>query len=231
MDPGLDAADILRQMTQKYARCHSYQDEGIVRSAGGDMRFKTYFIRPDRFRLEWQPGVMGVTNSFLFHALWSNADGICDYSFGRTRNLDTLQRAISINAGVSCGASTIVPRFLIPFADRISYSHLAKVRMVPDETNGACFSIVGWWRKEDDTQLWIDRKTFALKRMKTGIGDMVEGPNRFALEMLGKTNPQLKGVTDEVLKKRCRDDAVYTEIAFNEVIPAGVFHAGSQSTF
>src|SRR5436309_3249582 len=65
----LSAAEILQRMAQTYAACNSYQDSGSVvtvfRSRGGERTttrpITTAFVRPDRFRFEFQDSLDGQT--------------------------------------------------------------------------------------------------------------------------------------------------------------------------
>src|ERR1700733_4720790 len=187
-DRRMDAIEIIEQMHQKYAKCSSYQDSGIVRlpllSFGAEIRFKTFFIRPNKFRLDWQQYKAGIANSS--GSIWTDGNRVNVRSPKGEEEKDTLRQAIVMSEEVTAGTSTAVPTLLIPFADKYVLTDLKKVYRVSDDTTPACFCIRGWSKQDDDTQLWIDRETFVLKRMRVGVGQKTKQPFEFMLNLMAR---------------------------------------------
>jgi len=102
---------IIERMKEIYSECRSYQDEGSVitksEKSGSQslnpVTFKTYFVRPDKFRFEWKtrlfPGGL-----MLFNVIWSDGEATHTYwESGKLDKMDSLQSGIMANAGVTRG--------------------------------------------------------------------------------------------------------------------------------
>jgi hypothetical protein len=226
----MDAIDILEQMHQKYAACSSYQDKGIVRlpllAFGAELSFKTYFLRPNKFRLEWQQSKAGIIHSS--GSIWTDGNTVYANLAKGKEEQESLRRAIAVASEVSAGTSTAVPTLLIPFGDKYVLTDLKKAYLVADDTSPACFCIRGWSEQEDDTQLWIDKQTFTLKRMRAGIGQKASQPFNFVLGLLGRrygSPVNLTNLFDITMQQQCREDRVYEDVTFDGTIAEDTFSA------
>jgi hypothetical protein len=227
-DLPMDATDIMQEMHQKYAECSSYQDSGFVRlpllSFGAELRFKTYFVRPNKFRLDWQHYKGTVNNSS--GSIWTDGDRVYARLAKGKEEKESLRQAIANSAELSAGTSTAVPTLLIPFADKYVLTDLKKVCLVSDDTNPACFCIRGWSQQDDDTQLWIDKETLVLKRMRAGIGQKTKQPFDFIVNLLARSYGvpvDLASIIDTTMQQHCREDRVYEDITFDQAIAEDVF--------
>jgi len=194
---GPRAQTILERMTATYATALSYQDSGVVRLVPGDpliadrkersfqsvslqsdtlISFKTYYLRPNRFRFEWKSSTPAVARESV---IWF--DGKRAYSWMPSDSGDeTFELTSSLNLGVhldqalssSLGSVYFVPTLLLqklivfPFADTLSIAR--KVSIVREEVVGreVCYVIkaelsgVPWL-------LWVGKKSFLLRKTRT----------------------------------------------------------------
>ncbi len=114
---------ILSRVSQVYATCRTYADEGRVKSQVGPARgefekpepdnpFATAFVRPGRFRLDYRHnnGAAAARRSVI----WTRKDGARSWwdLDGRVQKPESLEFALGAFAGVTSGVSTEIPGLL-----------------------------------------------------------------------------------------------------------------------
>jgi outer membrane lipoprotein-sorting protein len=190
---------ILKEMVAGYARFSSYQDTGIVQTLPGEsllavgptlphftnvsagnntlVSFKTYYVRPRKFRFEWKSSLMPASREAV---VWS--DGKKDYSWipdGSSKNASftlyagaNLRFYVNEAQGLSSGAIFFVPSLLmkdldyVPFGELIS--SMTDLSLVKDEQIGGemCHVVSG---KIGGTPwvLWVGKNSHLLRKTRT----------------------------------------------------------------
>ena len=171
----LSARQILDRVAKAYATCETYRDSGevsitFIEVTGDrvDVRpFTTAFVRPHRFRYEYQAKHAGeVISRYL---IWRNRDEIkswWDITPG-VKKPESLALALGAAVGGSGGSSNTVPALLMPkdvggfrLTDLPLFKRLDDGKL--DETD--CFRLEGVFGKSPRT-LWIDKKTSLILRI------------------------------------------------------------------
>ena len=171
----LSAKEILDRVVKTYANCETYRDSGEVSitfimktEKRIDIRpFTTAFIRPDRFRYQYQAS--NPANKVSRYLIWRKGEEVrswWDITPG-VQKPQTLGFAMGAAAGVSGGSSVTVPGLLIP--KEVGGSRLlvlTELKRGDDETlNGTdCYRVEGISFKTPLTLL-IEKKTFLLRRL------------------------------------------------------------------
>lgn len=180
---GLTAQRILDKMADTYATCKTYRDSGVVTNDFGprpgslatyprhvDVKpFRTAFVRPDRFRFEYDD-----TTPEKPYIIWAKAGDVRTWWYVRpgVQTPPSLGDAIAGATGVSSGSAHITPTLLLP--DRIGgrrLTALTDLKRLPDEAldKTACYKLEGKFVNRPTT-LWLDKATFLLVRMVQDTG-------------------------------------------------------------
>jgi hypothetical protein len=126
MTPELSAADLLQRTASIYANCSSYQATGAVTTVfvtgkwpwdrrTTKKRFKTAFVRPDRFYFEYREVGVGPESEWRGGVIWAKNSEQKNWSTQRfiSAGCESISDAVGTFAGVSDGASPFIPRMLI----------------------------------------------------------------------------------------------------------------------
>lgn len=175
----LTATQILGRMATVYAQCKSYRDSGVLKTVFIDdtgkrideRRFTTAFIRPHRFRFEYEL-IRPAQQSRYRYIIWSNGRDVRTwwYVVQEIRQAESLGSALTAAAGVSGGLTMNIPALLLPDAVGIRFKRdlvkLSDSERVEDGKLGKvdCFRVQGNYL-DDRTVLWIDKATFLLHRI------------------------------------------------------------------
>lgn len=173
----LTAQEILLCKAKAYATCESYSDLGVVKTVffqtdrnwNTTKPFATAFVRPNRFRYQYE--VKDSEGEPSVYIIWANGNEVQTWwdvrpGVEKKRNLGS---AVAGATGVSGCSTHNVPALLLP--DRIDgrkLSELSDAKRVEDEKIDGfdCFRIRG--KEGDDvTILWIDKRTYLLRRIKS----------------------------------------------------------------
>jgi len=239
----MEAADIIDRFAKLYAACSTYHDVGVVNtegdSAGNVVKFKTYFARPSKFRFQWTSHhpAFGAERSQTFNIVWS--DGIRSRSYYRgddpeavEEEEESLELAIAGATGVSSGAAVNVPALLLVDirADCRSLLELTDLVLVrEEEIHGHwCYVVEGGYEiGRRDTELWIDKESFSLRRIsersEISVSQLQE--NDAELERMHREH----GIALEyklpppTKPMKYTDITDYTEVVFDESISDDVF--------
>jgi hypothetical protein len=179
-EPKVDsgAGKILDRVAQAYAGCRTYRDTGVVRTVfikgeqrrTTERRFRTAFVRPDRFRFEFsertccedQGRYIISMNGPEILTWWEIKPGV--------EKPPSLVEALGAAAGVSAGSSRSIPGLLLP--DELRGGRLTAMKdtaLLPDaDLDGVrCLRVEGGWGK-DRLILWIDSDTYLVRRIDLG---------------------------------------------------------------
>lgn len=168
--------EVLSRLAEKYAKCRSYSDSGVVefddvRGNREQLRFRTEFVRPDYFRFEWQDYGPNRGKSESFSTVWSNGDThfvLFDWKNMELVSQQSLQLAIAAATGCSAGAAHVVPALLLNEL-RIDCKHLLQLtdlEMTQEDLGDNHFYVLkGSLFRKDDHILWVMASDFSLRRV------------------------------------------------------------------
>lgn len=194
---GPNARTVLQRMIATYASASSYQDSGIVRMVPNDpmivgierpllqnvalqsdtlISFKTYYLRPNRFRFEWKNSSQGVTRESV---VWSNGkrayrwmpseSGNGTFAFASSLDLGFhLDRALSSSLGSVFFVPTLLMKdvAVFPFADMLSIAKQMSIVREELVDGEMCYVIkadlsgVPW-------VLWVGERSYLLRKTRT----------------------------------------------------------------
>ena len=188
------ANEILAKVSSVYAGCRTYSDEGIANievkgAANMETRgmpsrhsyFRTWFIRPDRFRFQMWPNADKPGGSGIPWFVWKNGDLIGGQGIPNSSAVPNLRvdSALYRIAATSAGSSTTVPELLLPdtFRGIQLFSLIVDAKVAGEENiNGRqSFRIEGTWAGFP-ISLWIDKGQYLILKVyrKVTVGDREE---------------------------------------------------------
>ena len=109
----MDCAAILKLSRERYLRCESYEDTGVVEGFGTSesrMEFNTRFVRGENLSIEWRR-----TGESEASRIWSDGTGTwSSYSFRHSlvQKVTNLTCELDATAGVSSGLTCVIPPLL-----------------------------------------------------------------------------------------------------------------------
>lgn len=187
----LTAEQIVELATRVYAQCDSYRDSGVAattytsddRQWTGEKPFTTVFIRPSRFRFEYQD--MSAGDPPPSSIIWADGNDVRTWSDvdPGVNILATVSMAIAGAAGVSQGTSHRIPSMLRPepsaskSALELNYARRIKDG---DADEFECFRIRGQSIRtpktlgsgdtgivlhENSSTIWIDKHSYLVRRV------------------------------------------------------------------
>jgi hypothetical protein len=172
----LSAQQIIDRMSSVYATCHSYVDEGEVKTIFLQQNsrrtvskpFATAFVRPSDFRFEFKD--RRGEDEWNSYIVWKGAESVKTWWSIRPgiESPKNLSLALAGAAGVSSGAATTVPTLLMPemvMGNRIK--SLTALKLISEEeVNGRnSYKIEGTDSRERVVTLWVDRETLLLVKI------------------------------------------------------------------
>ncbi len=178
-EPELDnltAKELLSRMVAQYADCSTYYDSGMVRTVffqdNGERvvekPFSTAFVRPDRFRFEYEAAMHGKVHHYIIWREGAEIRTWWDLDPG-IKTPTSFSLALAGATGVSGGSAHTVPRMLVSKdTSGATLSYLGDPQRLEDEACGEeqCFRIQGMYVNTPMT-LWLDHATFLLRRIDT----------------------------------------------------------------
>ncbi|MHC4540369.1 MAG: redoxin family protein [Planctomycetota bacterium] len=168
--------ELLDKMVHAYSSCKSYKDEGVVATVffrdGGKRTtkrpFTTAFVRPDRFRFEFQR--RRREKEWNRYIVWRDGDSVRTWWPVRPgiEDKESLARAIAGATGVSGSSAHTIPRLLLP--NDVTGGSLATLRdleLLDDEdVDGVlCFKIQGKYAGDRMRTLWVDKSSFLVRKI------------------------------------------------------------------
>jgi len=173
----LTGEQIVRKMTTAYATAKSYEDVGLVQDipSGGSTpepvnSFKTYFVRPGKFRFEWED----VFPAGERNILWSEGKGVFAYwSWAGLEKQESLEMAIAGATGVSRGAAHTVPTLLMKEIGGFRLNELQRLALVREERfeDTDCYVVRGFHPFGFPIDIWIAKSDFLIRRERETNND------------------------------------------------------------
>ncbi|UCG32133.1 MAG: DUF2092 domain-containing protein, partial [Phycisphaerales bacterium] len=165
-----------------------------------ELHFTTAFVRPDRFRFEYQDeNPMGKPTRYI---VWASGDEVQTWWTveNEIKNQPSLSLALAGATGVSAGSAHTVPRLLLPDdVDGWCTTKLIDVKLIGEGKVGEneCYRIEGKHpRVSRPRTLWIGREDYILRRI-----DEQKDIQDFRSETTTTYEPVINAeVTDEMLK-------------------------------
>jgi hypothetical protein len=177
--------NILERVVETYASFHSYSDTGTVDSVdspGVPIEFQTDFKRPLYFRfnwLSWHPK-FGKTRPAKETTIWSDGKQFITSFHGEFEAAERFSLLVAGATGISKGAVHIILNILSPESLGLDspWHEMIDVRRLDDQaldlpagssSNGSvrdCYCIRGTSRAADDTDVWVEKDTFIVRRIK-----------------------------------------------------------------
>lgn len=172
----LSAQHILARTATVYAHCTSYRDTGVVtivyqESIGRrteERPFKTAFVRPDRFRFEYEEtSFLGAKRRYIVWRLAGRVRTWWDVKPG-IEEQKSLGSALSAATGVSGGSAHAIPTLLLP--EEVGGRRVTEMtdpRRVADAKLGEanCYRVEGNYAGRPMT-VWVDQKTLLVRRIE-----------------------------------------------------------------
>ena len=170
------AEKIMEQMASAYATCHSYVDEGEVRTVYLEQNghrtqvrpFSTAFVRPSDFRFEYKS--RRGEDEWDTYVIWRGAENVKTWWSVRpgVESPRDLFSALGGAAGVSGLASVTVPALLMPDQARGSMiKSLTALKLVgEEEVNGSkAYKVEGLNSRSDAVTIWVDEGSMLLVKI------------------------------------------------------------------
>lgn len=174
--------NILERVVETYGSFHSYSDTGTVDSAdsaGVPIEFQTYFKRPLYFRfnwLSWHPK-FGKTRPAKETTIWSDGKQFITSFHGEFEAAERFSLLVAGATGISKGSVHIILNVLSPeslglyspWHEMIDVGRLDDQALDLPEESGIvrdCYHIRGTSRAVDDTDVWVEKDTFIVRRVK-----------------------------------------------------------------
>lgn len=110
--------DVVWSVGLKYSSCESYSDEGVIETIdiGGNpvfLSFKTWFVRPNHYRYEWQDWSPSRVKSDNFTVICKNEEQTYLHPPLKAKRPVDLKEAIAGATGSSAGGAVVIPRLLM----------------------------------------------------------------------------------------------------------------------
>ena len=179
--PSLTGTQIVQKMAAQYAGAKSYKDEGyvqVIKPDGSARRiesvnsFKTFYVRPNRFRFEWEANTWDGRKPG--NILWSDGKDTFSYhAWGAVEKVEDIGTAIGYAAGVSTGAAEMVTSLLMENVGGFRITELTRISLLrQEEFEGEnCFVVRGHHPSGAPIDLWISKNDFSLRKERENDED------------------------------------------------------------
>jgi outer membrane lipoprotein-sorting protein len=175
-EEALGPKQILESMIRIYAACPSYSDTGSSRSvftgpSGNftiERSFTTALVRPDRFRFECkEKNTSGKNSRYIIFCKGKEVQLWRDNPPG-AKKIDSLSTALAQASSQSGGSANTIAALFFP--DKVGgyrLTNLSELKRLEDAACGGsmCYRILGKFSAESTMTLWIDNRTFLLRRI------------------------------------------------------------------
>jgi hypothetical protein len=249
----VNGQELLEKVRGVYASFDSYTDVGVVESPdlpGPGLEFETHFKRPLNFRfhwLSWHP-YFGKTKPASENTVWSNGQTFTSSYHGDIKHPKSLAMLVAGATGISRSSVHNILNILVPGALKLSHNwhEMAQVKSLPDELvhNKECFHIIGNIKNTEDCELWLEKETFIVRRIKETLIITEEMSAKMREEQrsedrlkMMRTTAKKAGLSDEIIEETIahlktesfkpmtyRHIYDYTKVSVNEPIEEGVFN-------
>jgi hypothetical protein len=196
---GLTAKEVLDRVAKTYLECKSYSDSGTFTTVHGpadkrrtmEKTYKLALVRPDRFRFEFVDNVLGATYVF-----WRSGEELKYFKGqeGEAEQTPKSFKAVAEGASAFYPLTTVNPvTLLFPEETGQSLVNLKSLRRLEDamldKANCHCIEGRGGVLAIDPVTLWIDAKTFLVRR----IDHVPMNGSRYRPEITILCNPVIDG--------------------------------------
>lgn len=193
----LTAEQVIKKMATVYSGANTFQESGTVSVAKDINQYKGrtwedvltardfekakrvsfdfFYQRPDRLRFEWIDDRSKVERRSV---VWSNGNDVYSWRTDYDDNDDifiwnkesSLKLAVSEKTRGSMSVADILYNALTGNTEFYSFSGMTQSRIVREELIGRdkCFVVLGYISR-DPWVLWVDTKTFALRRYRMQV--------------------------------------------------------------
>jgi hypothetical protein len=216
----IKAQEILNKMLEVYANLDCYSDNGTVESpglCGPGLEFQTHFKRPLKYRFRWisRHPYLGTTKPADEDIITSNGTTFTSNHGNKIEDSESFSMMLAGAAGISRGAAIAIVNILSPVALELFnyWFRLVNTRRLPDENmhDFECFHIIGTSKVIDDVEVWIEKNSFIVRRIKettvideaksNQLNSKVQSPEniktlRHALQNAGVTKKMIETVID-----------------------------------
>jgi tetratricopeptide (TPR) repeat protein len=187
----ISVEEIISYIRDIYQTTNSYYDSGVVKSifytdfnrSKLEFPFTTAFIRPEKFRFEFDPKSSMSSDNLLHHIVWADGNDIYTWMIvGGAKKEASINTAVASAAGISSGSSVAIPALLMPRKiNAFKIIDLKNMFRLGDAVIGdvLCYRIQGKSKVTEDKiiTLWISKKTYLIHRIESSRrykGSMVE---------------------------------------------------------
>jgi outer membrane lipoprotein-sorting protein len=109
----LDGEEVFERTSQKYADCRTYSDSGRIEGSLGVVTFKTFFVRPNLFKFEFNRRLLDEDTSGV---IWSDGNGLYN-TYNHDLDAapsDSFSSLLTEIGSAAQEASYLVPMMLMP---------------------------------------------------------------------------------------------------------------------
>ncbi len=218
----MNADEILGSVLERYQACSSYTDNGALSSDIGQVQFKTFFCRPNKFRFEW------TVQKSAPNVILSDSSAQAVYFDGEILNkIDSLPLAIAGATGVSLGVAPLIAHLLMPgLFDEHQYQSLNSMgpySLIQEDSSS--FEIRADWREGCWTTLFVDKADSSISCIEIGSTPSSE-EKRLGIEALERLQaPELEQVKTLALveTKPIKMLISYNQKTFDSPIESEIF--------
>ncbi len=227
----VNADDLVERVAKRYSSCRTYQDDGWTEGSLGRLEFKTSFVRPRRFRFNWQ-FCNGVNDDLQVNQISSDGLTAYEHYHGRSKEVcENINRAVAGATGVSQGTVHTLAKLLMP--ELISGASLFGLSFDAFNTevvyDQLCYHLCSVPQNDHipRVELWIT-PDMALKRYRVEIATRAALNEESVAEVVNKiTSAELKArLLDAVARSEVTPtfaDTIFTQIIFDEDVAHEVF--------
>lgn len=233
----MNEQQIIQRLTALYGGCRSYEDQGFVdnitdpgtdRERRERVQFRTAFLRPTLFRLEWRKLDQFSGKPEEVEAIW--CDGTKAYSKNRFSEVpvecESLDHAIAGATGV---AAHTVSSLLMPGVLSFAFLRQGSLSSMPDEAiAGDDCSHICAVTPEQRTDILVSKNTSFLRRIREER--IIKGGENVHLpEMPAGLSAEERDEMMRILNETAMEDlhtisdCTYTHVRFDNPIPETVF--------
>lgn len=240
----MNVDEIIHRMIQTYLGCQSYSDIGYVRLVDvtsndlerPEVKFKTFFKQPRRFRFEWQ---YRTGDDMDWQKNLMGYDGVLaweEYHEEKSEIADDLDIAIARATGASMGAVHEVPDIFLESTNaeenwRRWHKEILLLGQEPIEDE-LCYCISAGTMRPQDKMIWISTETFTIKKVKfnSGVGDVMTPYFWMGKEDLeaNPDSPEFEQIESMRDKFDYYIEKTYNSVKLNEAIADELFVANTK---
>lgn len=170
--------------------------------------------------LSWHPH-FGKEEPPMECALWSNGESTHSWFLNQERTAENLLMAIGAVTGVSNGSVHLILMLLLPeyAPKKFIWSEMKDIRLLKEEVihKCPCYHLLGSTRKPEDTEAWISKDEFMVRRLRKHT-EHTEEERKALFDRVAKAVEKAGRPIDEALSAiKGGSDKYSTEYSYVEV--------------